>query len=84
MSKVKKIKATSSIRIKDFNITLQTGKVFKLEPNGKYLVIVSKDAEIKQLSAALGEFMKPAKLFVLAVNQVSDIKIAELLENDKL
>ena len=64
-------------------LQLQEGKIFKIEPTGKYLVIVPKDAEIKQLANALGTFMKPAKLFVLAVNQVSSIKIAELLENEK-
>mgnify|MGYP001558944608 CR=1 FL=1 len=65
-----------------YNIQLNDGKLFKFEPNGKYLIVVSKDAEIKQLASALGEFMKPAKLFVLAVNQVSDIKITELLQNE--
>ena len=64
-------------------LQLQEGKIFNIESSGKYLVIVPKDAQIKELANALGKFMKPAKLFVLAVNEVSDIKIAELLENDK-
>ena len=64
-------------------LQLQEGKIFKIESTGRYLVIVPKDAEIKQLANALGRFMKPSKLFVLAVDQVSDIKIAELLENEK-
>ena len=64
-------------------LQLQEGKIFNIESTGKYLVIVPKDAQIKELAKALGTFMKPAKLFILAVNEVSDIKIAELIENDK-
>ena len=65
-------------------LQLQEGKIFKIESTGRYLIIVPKDAEIKQLASALGTFMKPAKLFVLAVNDVNDIKIAELLENENI
>ena len=64
-------------------LQLQEGKIFKIESTGRYLVIVPKDAQIKQLASALGTFMKPAKLFVLAVNEVSSIKIAELIEGEK-
>lgn len=64
-------------------LQLQEGKIFKIESTGRYLVIVPEDAEIKQLANALGTFMKPAKLFVLAVNEVSSIKIAEIIEGEK-
>ena len=64
-------------------LQLQEGKIFKIEPTGRYLIIVPEDAQIKQLASALGAFMEPAKLFVLAVNEVSSIKIAELIEGEK-
>ena len=64
-------------------LQLQEGKIFKIKSTGRYLVIVPEDAEIKRLASALGTFMKPAKLFILAVNDVSSIKIAELIEGEK-
>lgn len=62
---------------------IEEGKIFKLEPNGKYLLILPKDSEITKISAALTKFFKPTKFFVLAVNDVTEIKIAELLSNEQ-
>lgn len=55
-------------------------KVLEIKENGKYLMILPKDARIKEIAEALQEFYSPTKFFCLAVNDVNDIKIAELVE----
>ncbi len=58
------------------------GTIFELEGKKRYLVILPKNAEIKQLGEELGRFFHPCPVFVLAVNDVNDVKIAELIDNN--
>lgn len=64
-------------------IIIEPSKAFKIDKKGKYLLILPKDAKLKALAPAIGKFFAPAPVFVLAVNDVNDIKIAELLEEKK-
>ena len=57
------------------------GTIFELEGKKRYLVILPKNAEIKLLGEELGRFFYPCPVFCLAVNDVDDVKIAELIEN---
>lgn len=68
---------------KKLEIEIKKANVFELKPEGKYLLILPKDAKVKEISSAIGRFFEPAKVFVLAVNNVTEIKIAELLEEEK-
>jgi len=58
----------------------QDTRYIPIKKNGKYLVILPKDANIKAIAPALATFFNPTPVFVLAVNDVTDVKIAELLE----
>jgi len=60
----------------------QDTRYIPIKKDGKYLVILPKDANIKQISQALAKFFAPVPVFCLAVNDVTDVKIAELLNEN--
>lgn len=60
-------------------VEITKGNLFEINPKGKYLIIFPKDAQIRQISEALGTFFKPAQVFCLAAQDVNSIKITELI-----
>lgn len=58
----------------------QDTRYISIKKNGKYLVILPKDAQIEKISVALAKFFNPTPVFILSANDVNDIKIAELLQ----
>lgn len=61
---------------------LSPGTVFEIKPNGRYLIILPENAELKYIEPAIKDLFGDAKVLVLAARDVSQIKIAELL-NEK-
>ncbi len=65
---------------KKIKVEIVKAKVFEINPKGKYLLIMPVDADLKRIAPALSEFFKPTPVFVLAAQDVNDIKITELIE----
>lgn len=65
------------------NVIFEKASVVNFTPGHKYLMILPKDAKITEIAAALSNFFTGIKIFVLAVNDVTDIKIAELLKDSE-
>lgn len=65
---------------------IEKGFVFEIKPNGKYLIIMQKTMNLKELSAALQAFFSPAKVMILGAEDVNQFKLTELLEetNNKI
>lgn len=63
----------------EVRVTIEKGNLYEINPKGKYLLILPKDANIQLISSAISEFFKPAQVFVLAANDLTEIKIAELV-----
>lgn len=55
-------------------------KPFELKAGHKYLLILPKAADIDKLANAISAFFDPCPVFILGVNDVTEVKIAELLE----
>ena len=66
----------------EIKVTIEKGTVIPIKEGGKYLLILPKDANIKEISKAIAKFFAPTPVFVLAVNEVTDIKIAQLLSGE--
>ena len=63
----------------EIKVTLEKANLYEINPNGRYLIVMPKDANLRTISEAISAFFQPAKVFVLAVNDVTEIKIAELV-----
>ncbi len=74
---------SSSNKTSTVKVEFVFAKPFKFKANGKYLIVMPKDAKLDKIAPAIGRFFEPAKVFVLAVNEVNSIKITELLEENK-
>lgn len=65
-------------------IEIVKGTAFELKPDGKYLLIVNRKdvdkGDLKQLDPALKAFFGETKVMAIFADQMTDIKIAELLE----
>lgn len=63
----------------EIKVSLEKANLYEINPQGKYLIVMPKDANLRLISEAISTFFEPAKVFVLAVNDVTEIKIAELV-----
>jgi hypothetical protein len=59
---------------------IEKGKAFKINKHGKYLLVMPRDAKLDKLAPAIAKFFDPVPVFVLAVNDIDDIKLTELIE----
>ena len=62
-----------------YQISVTPTKAFEIKANGKYLLILNEDAQIQRVATAIGKFFKPSQFFVLAVRDVNQVKLTELL-----
>ena len=59
-------------------------KAFEIKPNHKYLMIMPKDAQLNQFANAFKVFAPNSPIFILAVNDINQVKLAELMgENER-
>lgn len=58
-------------------------KTFEIKPGHKYLMIMPKDAQLNKIAKAISNYFDPVPVFLLAVNDVNEIKIAELLKRKR-
>lgn len=65
---------------KKIELEIAKASTLDLIPGHKYLMIFPKDAKLDELQVALAGFFPEVKFFCLAVNDVSQYKIAELLQ----
>lgn len=63
-------------------IQVAEGKVFEIKPNGKYLLILPQLNVNSDLNAALLKFFGKKQVLAVAVDDVNEVKIAELLEEN--
>ena len=61
-------------------LIIEKGKAFKISSKSKYLLIMPETANVATLAPALAKFFEPTPVFVLAAKDVSQIKLAELIE----
>lgn len=63
-------------------VTLQEGKIFELKENAKYLLVFPtvEKGDLEGLNDVLSKFFGEKKVIALFVNDINDVKIAELLE----
>lgn len=61
-------------------LIIEKGKAFKINKKSKYLLIMPNDAKIQSLAPAIAKFFEPTPVFVLIAKDVTDIKLAELVE----
>lgn len=64
-------------------IQVMSASIINIKPGGKYLLVLPKDAQINKIAPAVAKFFDPIPVFVLAVNEVTDVKIAELLDGEQ-
>lgn len=70
--------------VKEPQVMLYPGKVFEMKDDAKYLLIfpATDHGDLASLNKILGKFFGDKKVLALFVNDVNDVKIAELLEAD--
>jgi DNA mismatch repair protein MutH len=61
-------------------LIIEKGKAFKINKHGKYLLVMPSHANVNALAPAIAKFFDPVPVFVLAVNDVNDVKLTELVE----
>jgi hypothetical protein len=61
-------------------IIIETGKAIRLRKGAKYLLILPRIANSKELSTALTEFFGDIKFFAIESKDVNAVKIAEFME----
>jgi hypothetical protein len=70
-----------------FQIQVTPANLLKINPSGKYLLIFHRTnydkGDLSILDKALQEFFKPAQVMAIFADQVTDVKIAELLKGGK-
>lgn len=64
-------------------ISLETGKVFQVKKDHKYLIIFPAHAKLQEVGIALEKFFDPAPVFILGAQDINAIKITEILEEHK-
>ena len=62
---------------------LNKAKVLEIKKDGRYLLIMPKDSQLTKIAPAIEKLFGKSKVLVLAVNDVNEIKIAELLKEKK-
>ena len=78
-SKSVTLKPTKKKTAEVFQIQVMPGHVIKIHENSKYLLILPKDAKINsEFETALKKFFGTAHIFVLAVNDITQYKLAEI------
>jgi len=65
---------------KQIKVIIEKGKAFKISKRSKYLLIMPEDANITSLAPAIAKFFDPVPVFVLVAKDVTQIKLAELVE----
>lgn len=68
---------------KKIELEVIQAKTLELKPGHKYLMIMPVDASLRELQEAMAKWAPEVKIFVLAANDVSDIRIAEILKEDE-
>jgi hypothetical protein len=61
-------------------LIIEKGKAFKINKGDRYLLIMPDDAKITTIAPAIAKFFDPVPVFVLIAKDVTQIKLAELIE----
>lgn len=64
-------------------ISLETGKVFQINPKSKYLIIFPAHAKLQEVAVAIEKYFDPTPVFILGAQDINAIKITEILEDHK-
>lgn len=72
--------ATTSKKTTKIRLEIIQARALELKPGHKYLMIMPKDSKVIELQDALKKYLPDVGIFVLAVNDVNDIKLAELIK----
>jgi len=68
-------------------IIIEKVKVLKINPKGRYLLIFNRRdvdrGDLSYLDKALKEFFGEAKVLAIFADQATDVKIAELIEENE-
>lgn len=63
-----------------YKYIVEAGEAFELKPGNKYLLIVQEAQELSAISRALSAFFEDTPVFILAVKDVTQVKLAELVK----
>lgn len=68
-------------------IIIEKAKVLRINPKARYLLIFNRKdvdkGDLSHLSTALREFFGEAKVLAIFADQATDVKIAELIEENE-